>query len=262
MGWIDHSFDRRPRIGHTAAGRSVGCAVLVALLAVVAGGPVGAADLYTPPEGCTVFATVQHRQCEVSQHYTCAADPAGDQWAVYMDAKGPFFSSHIDAETRWLESFDIDDGGTETMTSEADPASFSTLTAKGRDDYDFIQTASDGSTRHYVGYDKLTGQVLTISGIRMERTEFDLTAYADDGSVLWRRTGNDLIQRDWKLFFGDRERFENSYGDKEETVSTPVTVALPGQPGFLTQKPEFDCDMMMTRADHAQLPAPSDGDRS
>ena len=231
--------------GLRLAPAGIGSAMLTLLAATTA---VAGEAKFTPPQGCTAFATVQHKGCTVSQHYTCEGDPAGYQWSLYMDADGPFFASLIDSETRWIESHDLDSGGGETLQSETDPASFTELLATGTDTYDFTQAAPDGTTTRYVGVDRLTGETIDVSGITMERTEFDISAFDAEGGLLWRRKGNDLIQREWRLFFGDRESFENSYGDTEESVSTPMTVAHPGDKGFLSAKPEFDCDMMMTRA--------------
>lgn len=221
-------------------------APLITLFAIGLAAPVAAAEKFTPPAGCTVFATVQHRGCEVSQHYRCDRDPADQQWAVYSDANGPFFASRIDGETRWIESLDLDDGIAESLGHETDPASFSELLKSGNDSYDFTQTDSNGATTRYVGEDRLTGQSVMIGRQMLERTEYDIKAYDAQGTFLWHRTGNDLIHRDWRLFFGDRERFENNAGDVVDSTSTPVAIAVPGDKGFLAAKPEFDCDMMMT----------------
>lgn len=219
---------------------------LAVLLSFGAATPALAAAKFTPPEGCTVFATVQHRNCEISQHYRCQKDPADHQWAIYADAGGPFFASRIDGETRWIESHDLADGRSETLTSEADPASLSKLLETGKDTYDFTQAANDGLVTRYVGVDRLTGETVRISGQTLERTEYDIKAYDAQGSLLWHRLGHDLVHRDWRLFFGDNERFENSFGDVVESTSTPVAIALPGEKGFLATKPEFDCELMMT----------------
>lgn len=223
-------------------------ASFIALATLAFASPVVAAEKFAPPEGCTVFATVQHRGCEISQHYRCDKDPADQQWAVYSDANGPFFASRIDGETRWIESLDLNDGIAETLDTESEPASFSELLKTGKDDYDFNQVDSMGRSTRYVGTDKLTGRVVTIGGQTLEQTEYDIKAYDGQGRFLWHRTGNDLIHRDWRLFFGDRERFENNSGDVVESTSTPVAIAVPGDKGFLATKPEFDCDMMMTEA--------------
>lgn len=223
-----------------------GISLISALIAVLPALPVAAAGSFTLPDGCTVFATVQMRDCQLSQHYRCDFDPEGDQWALYADSEGPYYVGRTDYETRWVESFGLYDGSHETLAQETDPASFTTLTTTGRDDFDFTTTDPVNGTRRYSGWDQLTGERVTIDGISLERTRFDLTARDGAGAVLFRRSGNQLIHRDWRLFWGDTERFENADGEVFDTVASPVTISGPGQPGYLATKPQYDCDMMMT----------------
>lgn len=222
-------------------------------LAALIAGPVAAAGKFAAPAGCEVFATVQMRSCQVSQHYRCAGDPAGEQWALYLDGEGPFYLSRIDAETRWLQSFDLTSGEADKLISEADPASFSGLLASGRDEYDFKTESSTGEIRRYTGHDELTGETVTIDGVTLERTRFDLTATAEDGSVIWHRTGDQFVQRDWRLFWADREAFENGAGDTETVVDTPMQIAQPGQKGYLAATPIYDCGDMLTQDEAAAV---------
>ncbi|MCB2135198.1 MAG: hypothetical protein KDE08_04525 [Rhodobacteraceae bacterium] len=204
----------------------------------IAGGP------FKAPDGCEVFATVQMRSCQVSQHYRCAGEPGGNQWAVYSDGDGPYFMSQIDAETRWIDSIDLFMGQRDHIIAEADPASFTTLTAGGRDDYDFKTESDNGEIRHYVGNDRLTGEKVVIDGITLERTKFEMAAMDENGVMIWRRKGQQLISRDWRLFFGDKETFENAEGEVVESTDTPVTFALPGEAGFLDNDPAYDCNVV------------------
>ncbi len=220
---------------------SLGAAALLAAPALAGG-------KFAAPAGCEVFATVQMRNCQVSQHYRCEHDSPGDQWAVYLDGEGPFYMSRIDAETRWIESYDLTTGDRDALMSEADPASFTTLITTGRDDYDFTTESSTGEVRRYTGFDQLTGEKVTIGGVVLERTKFDLTAWTQEGEMIWHRVGRQFIHRDWRLFWADTEEFENAFGDRETVIDTPVNFALPGDKGFLSAEPIYDCDMMMTRA--------------
>ena len=213
--------------------------------------PAIAAGKFVPPPGCRVFVTAQLRSCQVSQHYRCDGDAAGDQWAVYMDGQGPFYMSRIDTETRWLESFDLMTGEADKLVSEVDPASFTTLLNAGRDDYDFKTESSTGEVRRYTGNDVLTGEKVTIDGITLERTVFDLTAWSDDGEMIWHRKGQQFIQRDWRLFWADIEDFENAFGDRDTIVDTPMKFFEPGEKGFLSSDPIYDCDELMTRIEIA-----------
>ncbi|WP_347311827.1 hypothetical protein [Defluviimonas sp. SAOS-178_SWC] len=208
--------------------------------------PALAGGKFAPPAGCAAFATVQLRNCQVSQHYRCEHDAPGDQWAVYMDGDGPFYMSRIDAETRWLDSFDLVTGERDALLSETDPASFTTLITTGRDDYDFTTESNTGEVRRYTGFDQLTGEKTVIDGVVLERTKFDLTAWTAEGEMIWRRVGRQFIHRDWRLFWADTEDFENGFGDRDTVVDTPVAFAQPGDKGFLSSEPLYDCDMMMT----------------
>lgn len=221
-----------------------------------AAGPVLAADgKITLPAGCTAYVTVQHSDCQVSYHYSCESDPEGDQWAVYAGADGPYYMSRIDAETRWIESHDLIAPESDKLGEEKNPASFTTLLETGRDDFDFSTISSSGEKRHYVGYDHLTGKKVTIDGQSFDQTEFKVEAFDAEGKRLHTRTGNQLISRAWRLFFADSDHFENSYGDVEDTVSRPVTFAFPDDPGFLTKRPQFGCDMMTTQAEGGPVQA-------
>jgi len=212
------------------------------LLATLAG--PAAAGTFKVPQGCTAYATVQMRSCQVSQHYRCDADAEGDQWTVQMDGNGPYYASKIDAETRWMESYDLTSGEADQLGEENDPASFSTLLEKGRDDFDFFTQSNFGELRRYVGFDRLTGTSRSIDGITLEETEFELTAYDPDGQVVWMRRGNQFIHRGWRIFLPGTERFENAFGDKVDTQDTPVEFALPGDKGFLETEPKYDCDTL------------------
>jgi hypothetical protein len=216
--------------------------------------PAEAGGLFPLPTGCTAYATVQHRNCQVSQHYRCGGDPEGTQWSTYLDGQGPYFSSQIDFETRWVNSADLFTGETDEITEETDPASFSTLLQSGRDDFDFKTRSSAGEVRRYIGYDQLTGTKVMIGGQPLEQTTFELTAYAEDGTQLWKRAGQQFIHRDWRIFFSDREEFTNAAGDRENTIDSPVEFALPGDKDFLTQDPKFDCDVVTAQADSPLLP--------
>ncbi|GAB4382166.1 hypothetical protein [Albidovulum sp.] len=239
-------------------------AKLVSLAAGLAAGLAApgamAAGKFVAPQGCEVYVTVQLKNCQVSQHYRCASDAPGDQWALYMDGDGPFYASHIDSETRWLESFDLYNGEIERLGKETDPASFTTLITTGRDDFDFETESDRQQVRRFVGHDLLTGERVVIDGVTLERTRFELTAFDAAGQRIWHRTGQQLIHRDWRLFWSDTDEFANAFGDRETVVDTPVDFAFPGEKGFLSTEPQFGCDLLMTEAPGA-IPPGSDRER-
>lgn len=225
----------------------------LALVGTLAFGPsvTHAAGQFAAPKGCTVYATVQQRNCQISQLYRCDGDAAGTQWTASLDGQGVFFVSQIDAETRWVQSIDPIAGTNEAIGEETDPASFSKLLESGRDDFDFTTVSSTGEVKRFKGFDQLTGEKFTIGGVTLERTNFALSAFAEDGSFLWRRQGKQMIDRDWRIFFSDTEDFDNAAGDKVSTVDAPVEFAFPGDKGFLSTEPKYDCDTVTADASRA-----------
>ncbi|WP_343080332.1 hypothetical protein [Ostreiculturibacter nitratireducens] len=228
----------------------------VAALVLAPALPASAAEQFAPPTGCEGYLTVQLKSCQVANYYRCQQDNPGDQWTTYFDSEGPFYTSMIDAETRWVRSFDHFDGSWEFLDEESpDHASFSALLDTGRDDYDFSTTTDYGETRHFKGFDELTGGTVKIDGVTLERTTFQMTASNAEGEFLHSREGNQLISREWRVFFADTEHFENAFGDKVDSVDTPVEFVFPGDKGFFSTKPQYGCDMMMTGGATAVVPA-------
>lgn len=220
---------------------------LTAWAALALCGPAAAAT-FTPPQACTPFMTVQMRGCLVAHYFTCAGDAAGDQWDTLYDADGPFFTAKVDREFQWIESWEFSPPQRTVLEEPSrDAASFSGLLATGEDSYDFSTLSEDGFRRSYVGVDRLTGERQTIDGIELEVTEFEIEEKTDTGEVVARRWGNQYLHRDWRLFFSGREMFENEDG-RLPTDNTPVNFIFPGEPGYLSTVPLFDCDELMSGA--------------
>ncbi len=250
---------REQRTGRCAAGWVSLAAAISVAAPVLAQAPSATPDgaLFDPPEGCSVFMTVQSRGCVVANHYRCEGDPAGDQWRADFDQEGIFFVSHIDSETQWVESFDFFPLVRQSLdTNPADPASFSELLSKGVDSFDFNLTKDDGSHSHVTGFDKLTGNSVTIDGIDLQETEFSFSEMAADGSVLRSAKGNEYIKADWRMFFSGPSEWVTPDGSVPVDGS-PRQFIFPGEPGFRATEPIFDCDAVLSRADGAAgiLPA-------
>ncbi|WP_417806373.1 hypothetical protein [Thioclava sp.] len=219
-------------------------AICGGLLAVL---PAHAAN-FTPPKGCEVYMTAQLHNCQVANFYTCAADDAGDQWVSYADGEGTYFLSHIDSETRWIEAYSLETGEIALIDQAAskDNASFNALLASGRDDYDFITHNNFAQTLRYVGVDTLTGESVTIDGVPLEKCSFNLSEYDAQGQKLSTRSGLQYISRKYRIFLSGPESYENASGEKQSFDDSPARFDFPGDPGFSTATPEYDCDMMMT----------------
>ena len=200
------------------------------------------AGTWAAPEGCEVYMTVQSKACRVSHYYRCEADTPGDQWRVDMDQEGPFFFSRIDAEGQWIESYDP---AKQTLDpSPVDPASYSELIAEGMDTWDFSLTKEDGSGSRASGYDRLTGKTVLIDGVSLKQTEVDFTEYDPSGTVLRRSRGNEYVNPDWRLFFAGPGETDLGDGQWLPIDGSPVQFVFPGEDGFLSSQPLYDCDAL------------------
>lgn len=209
---------------------------------------------FTPPAGCETHMTVQSRQCRVSNYYTCAADPAGDQWRIDADQQGPFFASRINSEAEWVESFGMEAGTRQKLSPGAkDPASFSSLVATGSDSYDFWLEHEGGTRTHVTGRDTLTGRSTTIDGITLPETDFEFTEVDEAGTVLRQSRGQEYIHPEWRNFFAGPSEIMGEDGWMPMNGS-PVEFIFPGEPGFRASQPIFDCDDVMS-----QLVSPEGG---
>lgn len=214
----------------------------LATLALLLASPA-AAQTFAPPPGCTGFLTVQARGCKVSNHYRCAGDAPGDQWRVDFGTDGAYFVSRIDHETQWVLSVDLISGVEQRLDpSPADPASFSGLLRTGTDTFDFQLDHSDGRRTRVRGFDTLTGRKVVIDGIELEETSYEFRETdAASGEDLDAARGREFVHRDWRLFFAGPSEWRDGNGWQPFDRS-PVLFAQPGQPGFMSTEPKFDCD--------------------
>lgn len=234
-------------------GARVSALLAVLLLAPV---PVSAQEgtrLFSPPAGCTAFLTVQSRGCTVSHYWTCEADPPGTSWRAALDGDGPFYLSYTDSEFRWLQNFDLRGGGQSTLVEpEEDPASLTELFATGTDSMVFSMIEEGGARpgrRDYTGFDRLTGETVVVDGRPLLRTEFSYEYETGFGPR--RVSGNQYVSRDWRLFFGGTETVTLPSGQTSEGDYSPMEFAEPGEAGFLTMEPIYDCGDTMSA-----LPSP------
>jgi hypothetical protein len=219
---------------------------LIILVPVESAAQSQSAPTFALPTGCTAYVTVQMKSCSVSHHFTCEGDPEGLQRRVDLGEEGVSYFGAIDAETQWIESFHMFTGHSERLEDDpVDRASFTELTTNGADSYDF-QTLSDeiGTTR-YVGQDTLTGQTVTIDGVTLDETEYNITAYDSGGGMIWQSRGREYISREWRMFLSGQSTITTP-DDEFDTDDSPMEFVFPDEPGFLAARPKFGCGSVMS----------------
>lgn len=200
---------------------------------------------FQPPQGCKGRLTVQYRGCLVSNVWTCPQDAEGEQWVGLFTQAGLAQARKVDPDFQWLETFQLLRGERETMQVPApDPESLSELFESGEDLYDFTVEIDPGERAvRYQGFDRLTGETVTIDGVTLLRTEYAYQAMTPDGDVLYSSAGRQFVSKAHRLFF-----LGESWAPDDDEVedNSPVSFAFPGDPGFMASRPAYDCDALDT----------------
>ena len=216
----------------------------LALLTLLVASPAFAGS-FKAPEGCQSVMTVQSRGCYVANYYSCSANPT-DLFRVDYDQEGPFYKSMVDSETQWIESIDLGDGVVQTLDpNPADPASASALLDTGYDKFVFSLSKDNGEHTNVTGFDRLTGETVTIDGVTLERTEYEYTETDDEGAILRQSRGNEYILREPRTFIAGTSEWWDGEAWKP-LDGHPVDFAFPGDKGFASTQPIFDCDAVMS----------------
>ncbi len=131
-----------------------------------------------------------------------------------------------------------------------DPASFSEL-LRGKDTFTFELSKDNGVQTRVTGFDRLTGKTIVIDGITLLQTEFDYTETDRAGNVLNRANGNEYVHRDWRMFFAGPSQWASGDGEFVPVDGSPLKFIFPGEPGFATTEPLFECDAIMSQGNAA-----------
>ncbi len=219
---------------------------LAAALTLFPGVAAAQSGQFSLPAGCTAFVTVQKADCTLSHHFRCDADPQGYQRRVELDEEGLTFYGTIDAETQWISSFHALAGRTETLRDNpVDPASFTALIAEGADAYDFRVIDDTGLMTRFVGEDRLTGEEVTIDGVTLRRTEYQIRALDPAGTELWRAAGNEYVHPEWRMFLSGTSTLQTPT-DSFDSDDHPIEFAFPDETGFLATRPKFGCGTVLS----------------
>jgi hypothetical protein len=212
--------------------------------------PVFSQAVFSPPEGCTGYVTIQAKDCSVSNHFVCEMDDEGDKRRVDFDEDGFTYAGKTNNESQWIESFYPRSDSFETLMEGAiDPASFSGLIETGVDTYDFITEDRQGGQFRFIGSDRLTGEQTVIDGVTLSRTSYEIRLETAAGEITWASSGAEFVHPEWRIYIsgtgtsrvpGEEEVFEDG---------SPVEFIFPGEPGFFSSQPKFGCGVVMSSFD-------------
>lgn len=215
----------------------IGRITMAALL--LAGG--ASAQGFDAPEGCELFLTVQSRECTVTQHFTCEADPEGYQRSILYREDGPTGASVVDGEYQWVQT--LSPITQERLVDAEDPASLTELFETGEDSFDFTmrEEGPEGTAEYrVVGIDRLEGGEVEIDGETLQRTIFAYQRLGEDGEEIVSVTGSQYVSEDLRLFFAGSETARIG-GRVVESDNSPVRFIREGEPGFGDIRPAFGC---------------------
>jgi len=206
------------------------------------------AEVFELPAGCEAYLTVQTEDCSVDHIFTCEGDTEGHQRRISIGENGVTYAGEIDAETQWIESFHIGSGHVERLEdSPRDPASISELVEMGIDTYDFQTESDEIGVSRYVGQDSLTGRQVTIDGVVLDETQYNITAYDENGDLKWASEGNEYISQRFNMFLSGSSVITTPDGSFDND-DNPVEFIFPGEPGFLSANPKHGCGETLSSA--------------
>lgn len=198
------------------------------------------AQTFGVPEGCEGILTVQYKTCLVTNIWSCDSDETGDKWIALISDNGVFSIQRVDREFQWLETYKTS-GAENLIVPAPDPASMTELIENGLDTYEFTIEKETGNETT-VGFDSLTGEEITIDGETLLRTEFGGSTLDEDGNEVDRSAGRQYISTKHRLFFFGE--FWNADTPDNVTDSSPVEFIYPGEDGFFSERPKFECGVI------------------
>ena len=196
-----------------------------------------------PREACEPVYTVQKRGCEIDHVFLCEVDGERLVRIENIDLEeAPSYSLKTmtgDTVFEWDE-----ENGPYLLgiTENRDPSSTATLLSEGADSVDQDLTirmppfdTGDGSMSYVA---EMTGAEISDNGVTFQeaRALGKIRAYTlemDFVGYLYVDAARDIVLEGEVTFLIDN--LSQSYS------GAPVTVALPGEPGFLSDRPLFDC---------------------
>ena len=132
---------------------------------------------------------------------------------------------------------------TQTLLGEdpEDRASLTELLDTGVDTYDFTTITNGEEVTRYRGADVLTGESIEIDGHELLVMEYTTEVDEPEGGRS-RQEGINYVSAEFRLFLPGATASLNPDGSvANERDNSPVALIEPGEPGFFTTAPIYDC---------------------
>lgn len=208
-------------------------------VAVLALPVCGWAQVYTVPAGCEAIVTVQSRSCLVRQVMRCADNPDGATIALVRQ-EGEDVLLRQDAGSQTIEAVSVGTGEVVRTVVVTDPIDARLAAKTGHDGFDLEQDGGPGPRERFAGEMVSDGAPVIIDGVL-------LVPLAAETVITTIKTGETRTLRQ-TLLFEPRERI--AYVATTQMTDppgalldrTPVSFILPGEAGFLSMEPDYDCD--------------------
>lgn len=217
---------------------------LAPLLLVTLAAPAGAAD-FALPDGCAAFLTVQSKGCSVTVLWRCDVSTDGSFTEASFGPDGLETLVSYSANYQWLDSVYTWDSSREAfLPPAADPIDLAALLETGIDTYDFTMRRTEPGASYDVrvtGADALTGRTTKIDGYTFEIVDTRLEITGENGAVEYKADGQQYFSRELGHFFLGPETVFATDGSATDYDSAPIDIIRPGEPGFASSTPLYEC---------------------
>jgi hypothetical protein len=222
----------------------------------VAGWILAAAPAFAEvPKGCEPVLTVQKHSCALMNFYKCDGTGETGAYSEEYTKDGRGASVYTTGDFEFIKDVETESGGgIYGVPGKGDMFSLSALLAQGEDRVDRFITMRGGfipqKELRFVGVYSLTGDTKTIDRtvLKTGRVVADIVVGPLFGAF---HVGTEIFvsERDGLYIEGARTIRAGDGGPVETTNETPVHLIRPGEEGFMSRVPLYDCDDLVSQRD-------------
>jgi hypothetical protein len=206
-------------------------------------------DVFTAPAGCETKLTVQTKECQVEHYYICA-DTGSDVTRVVFVEDGPSFISRVDGKAQWVSSMSLPDGSVTETVDIVTPIDVGALYETGEHHFEFTERWPSGREVEAKGWDRIIQRNVMVDGEVLDRTVFEVTyTDAESGALIETYTGSEYVSEKHMRFFSGKGTVETPDGTRDSFDRSPKEFIYPGEPGFASTTPRYDCGVLMSALD-------------